>query len=78
MNLCEIGLFAVVWGVSKVSWDNYHEIWWKCFLSKIHKFRGVQWGQTNSPLHILLIIKKKTEKLQEHDLYLNQILHHFE
>ena len=26
MNLCEIGLFAIVWGVSKVSWDNYHDL----------------------------------------------------
>ena len=27
--LCEIGLFAIVWGVSIVPQDNYHEIWWK-------------------------------------------------
>ena len=29
MNLCEIGLFHEVWGVSKGTHDNYHEIWWK-------------------------------------------------
>ena len=36
MNLCEIGLFHIVWGVSKGMHDNYHEILWKyCFMSKI-------------------------------------------
>ena len=29
MNLCEIGLFHIVWGVSKGTRDNYHESWWK-------------------------------------------------
>ena len=27
MNLCEIGLFHIVFGVSTGSHDNYHEIW---------------------------------------------------
>ena len=35
MNLYEIGLFHVVWGVFKGTDDNYHEIWLKCFMSKI-------------------------------------------
>ena len=28
MNLCEIGLFHIVCGVSKATRDNYHWIWW--------------------------------------------------
>ena len=36
MNLCEIGLFHIVWGISKGTRDNYHEIWWKkCFVQNI-------------------------------------------
>ena len=34
-------------------------------------------GHTYSTVHFLFIIKKK-EKVQEHDLYLNQILHDFD
>ena len=40
-------------------------------------FRGVQEGHTWSTIHFLLIIQK-TEKVQEHDLFINQILHHFD
>ena len=32
MNLCVIGLFHVVWGVSKGTCDNCHKIWKKCFV----------------------------------------------
>ena len=35
------------------------------------------WGGTYSTVHFSFIIKK-TEKVQEHDLYLNQIRHHFD
>ena len=35
-------------------------------------------GCTWSTVHFLFIIKKKMEKVQEHDLYLNQIIHHFD
>ena len=38
MILCEIGLFHIVWSVSKGTHDNYHEIWWKCFRSKIYQY----------------------------------------
>ena len=44
---------------------------------RIYEFRGVWGGRTYSTLHFLFIIQK-TEKVQEHDLYLNQILHHFD
>ena len=43
----------------------------------IYEFWGVRGGRTYSTVHFLFIIKK-TEKVQEHDLYLNQILHHFD
>ena len=39
----------------------------------IYEFWRVRW----STIHFLFIIKKN-EKVQEHDLYLNQILHHFD
>ena len=35
-------------------------------------------GYSGSTIHFLFIIqKKKTEKVQEHDIYLNQMLYHF-
>ena len=40
----------------------------------IYKFWGVQ-GDVHIPLYIFCLLFKKTEKVQEHDLYLNQILH---
>ena len=43
----------------------------------IYEFWGVWGGCTWSTVHFLCILKK-TEKVQEHDLYLNQILHHFD
>ena len=43
----------------------------------IYEFRGVREGRTWSTIHFLFIIKKK-QKVKEHDLYLNQILHHFD
>ena len=43
----------------------------------INEFWGVRGGRTYSTIHFLFIIKKN-EKVQEHDLYLNQILHHFD
>ena len=61
MNLCEIGLFHIVWGVSKGTRDNNHEIWWKCFMSKIYQYiwiSGGMGGQTYSTIHFFFIIKK--------------------
>ena len=43
----------------------------------IYEFRRVRGWCTYSTVHFLFIIQKKAEKVQEHDLYLNQILHHF-
>ena len=44
MNLCEIGLFHVVWG-SKGTRDNYHEILWKyCFGTKIYQYIWISGG----------------------------------
>ena len=42
-----------------------------------YEFRRVWGGHIWSTIHVLFIIKKKTEKVQEY-LYLNQILHHFD
>ena len=82
MNICEIGLFHIVWGVSKGTCDNYHEFWWKwCFMSKIYRYIWVSAGRVGDvyvPPYIFCLLFKKTEKVQEHDLYLNQILHHFD
>ena len=44
----------------------------------IYEFQRVREGCTWSIVHFLLIIKKQTEKVQEQDLYLNHILHHFD
>ena len=45
MNPCEIWLFHIVWGVSKGTRDNYHEIWWKqCFMSKIYRYIWILGG----------------------------------
>ena len=40
-------------------------------------FGGV-WGDVHGPPYIFCLLFKKTEKVREHDLYLNQILHHFD
>ena len=72
MNLCEIGLFAIVWDVSRVPLDNYHEILWKlCFVSKIYWYiwiSGGYGGDVHIPLYNFCLLLKKTEKVQEHDL----------
>ena len=43
----------------------------------IYQFQGVQERGTYSTIHFLFIIQKNG-KVEEHDLYLNQILHHFD
>ena len=43
----------------------------------IYEFGGVRGGRTYSTVHFLFIIQK-LEKVQEHDLCKNQILHHFD
>ena len=58
MNLCEIRLFHKVWGVSKGTRDNYHEIWWKCFRAKINGYISI-WGVSGGEevhLNFLFII----------------------
>ena len=44
----------------------------------IYEFRGVRGGRTYTTVHFLFIIKKKTKKVQEHDIYLKEILHYFD
>ena len=44
----------------------------------IYEFWGVRGGDVRIPLYNFCLLFKKTEKVQEHDLYLNQILHHFD
>ena len=39
---------------------------------------GVQGGCTWSTLHFCSLVFKNTENVQEHDLYFNQILYHFD
>ena len=43
----------------------------------IYEFLGVE-GDVHIPPYIFFLLFKKTEKVQDHDLYLNQILHHFD
>ena len=40
-------------------------------------FGGVR-GDLHGPPYIFCLLFQKTEKVLEHDLYLNQILHHFD
>ena len=127
MNLCEIGLFHIVWDVSKGTCDNYHEIWWKnvlgpkyipahgrvgrvtdCWVrglwfnssgliltsrtktSSLSPVVRYGWDPYSVPVseqgggggtwftkifHLLFI---KTQKVLEHDIYWNLILHHFD
>ena len=35
-------------------------------------------GDVHGPPYVFSLLLKKTEKVQEHDLYLNGILHHFD
>ena len=62
MNLRELGIFHIVWGVSKGTRGNYHEI---CgvWVGGLHGPHGPHGG-----LHLLFIIHKNG-KVQEHDLY---------
>ena len=43
----------------------------------IYEFHGV-WEDKHIPQYIFCLLFKKTEKMQEHDLYLNKNLHHFD
>ena len=65
MNLCEIGLFHIVWGVSKGAHDNY-KIWLQDQYISISGVCGV--GLRGPPC-IFCLLFTKTEKVQEHDLY---------
>ena len=47
------------------------------FVKNIYEF----WGDgedIHGPPYIFYLLLKKKEKVQEHDLYLNQILYHFD
>ena len=62
MNLCEIGLFHVVWGVSKGTCDIIMKFGKNNVLCPkyidIYEFWGVWGGRTWPTVHILFIIKK--------------------
>ena len=63
MNLCEIGLFHIVWGVSKGTCDNYHAIMRLGGNNVLcPKYIDIGYmnlgGCTYSTLHFLFIIKK--------------------
>ena len=61
MNLCEIGLFHILWGVSKGTRENNHEIWWKWFRTNIYiyQFQGfTKGGGERFTSHFLFIINK--------------------
>ena len=49
-------------------------------MSKIYRYMSIlgRMGGTYMVLRTFLIIIHKNGKVQEHDLYLNQILHHFD
>ena len=50
-------------------------------MSKIYRYiriLGGYEGDVHGPLYIFCLLFQKSEKVQEHDLYLNQILHHFD
>ena len=50
-------------------------------MSKIYRYISVlggYMGDIHGPLYIFCLLLKKKEKVQEYDLYLNQILHHFD
>ena len=58
-------------GENNVLWSKYIDT---------YEFRRV-WGgmyMVRPPYIYCLLLKKNTEKVQEHDLYLNQILHHYD
>ena len=44
----------------------------------IYQFQGFAGGGLHHPPYIFCLLFIKTEEVQEHDLYLNQILHHFD
>ena len=51
-------------------------------MSKIYRYIGISGGtggggHTYSTIHFCLLFTNK-ERIQEHDLYSNQILHHFD
>ena len=44
----------------------------------IYEFQGSTAVDVHGPPYIFCLLFKKPEKVQEHDLYLNQILHQFD
>ena len=48
-----------------------------CFVHSLNEFQGVREGRTWCTVQFLFIIQKM-KKVQERDLYLNQVLHHFD
>ena len=82
MNLYEIGLFHVVWGVSKGTCDNYHDLVKIMFyVQNMSIYIWILGGTRGTYMvhHTFFVYYfKKIEKVQDHDLCLNQILHHFD
>ena len=56
--------------------DNYHEIGENNVLCPKYIAGGMR-GTNKAHCTFFVLLFKKTEKVQEHALYLNQILHHF-
>ena len=81
MNLCETGLFHIVEVFLKVPViiiifdENY--VLGPNILIYIN-FGGERGGGLHGPPYIFSLLFIKSEKVKEHDLYLNQILHHFD
>ena len=59
-------------GENMVSWQKYIDIY-----ITISGVTGVG-GGIHGPPYIFCLLFKNIEKVQEHDLYSNQILHHFD
>ena len=47
-------------------------------MSKIYLYIKLRGGEEHGPPYIFCLLFKKIEKVQEHDLYLNKILHYFD
>ena len=66
MNLCEIWLFHIVWGVSNATGDNYHGSWWKqCFMAKVYRYIAISevaGGGVRDPPYISCLLFKKMWK----------------
>ena len=73
MNLCELGLFHIVSGVSKGTHGIIMRFGESNVLGSkyidIYKFRGLAWGDHMVHLSFFVYYSWKMEKVQEHDVY---------